>query len=89
MDVIDKSDLVGRRLGMVKMVCLEIIFSSSVLCGCENGKTNLSRSEQEPCKMALQTHLQFQAEQKSRQGSSLKDLREEVGEESELSTSPL
>lgn len=74
---------------MVKMVCLEILFSNNIVCGCENGKTNLSRSEQEPCKMAPQTHVQFRAEQKSRQGSSLKELGEEVGEESELSTTPL
>lgn len=49
MDVIDKNCLVGRsseRLGMAEMVFLEMIFNISILCGYENSKTNLSRSEQ-------------------------------------------
>lgn len=57
----------------------------NILCGYENGKTNLSRSVQEHYRTAPQVHTQFQPEQKSRPGSYVKQLRE-GREEPELST---
>lgn len=73
---------------MVEMVCLEMIFNINILCGYENGKTNLSRSEQEHCRTAPWVHTQLQPEEKSRPGSYLEQLRE-GREETQLSSKML
>lgn len=66
------------------MACLELIFNISILCGYENGKTNLSKSEQEHWGQHHGRTPSFNL-RKSHGESYLKQLRE-GREEPELST---